>query len=63
VEIASFDELRPRGAVIGKQVARRPFSEAKTFSNATSAADGLMAAIWVEDHEEPLPHPAQDQTQ
>jgi hypothetical protein len=65
VKSASCDEPRPRGVVIGKQVAGRPLSEAENFFKCDECGGSLDARDlgWVEDHEEPLPYRAQDQAQ
>jgi hypothetical protein len=51
-----------RGMVFGEHVGTAPLDDAKTSSNATSSADGLMPAIWrgFEDHEGSLQRLAQD---
>ncbi len=55
-------EPRPRGKFIGERADGRRVSEAEHFFRCT-ACDGwidLRDLAWVEDHEGPLPHPAQD---
>jgi hypothetical protein len=45
MKIASFDEPRPRGLVIGKQVTGPRLTEAENYCQCIGAADGLMPAI------------------
>jgi hypothetical protein len=65
MKIASFDEPRPRGTVIGKQVTGRPLSEADHFRKCPLCAGyvDMRDRVWLEVHEGPLPHPAQDRAQ
>jgi hypothetical protein len=65
MKIASFDEPRPRGVVIGRQVTGRPLAEAENYFRCDKCGGWFDARDlgWVEDHEGPLPHPAQDRAQ
>jgi hypothetical protein len=61
----TIDEPRPRGTVTGKQVSGPPLSEAEHFRKCP-LCDGsidLRDRVWLEEHQQPLPHPAQDQAQ
>jgi uncharacterized protein (DUF2342 family) len=61
--IMSLDEPRPRGTLLGVRTDRRRVREAEHFFRCV-ACNGWIDArdyVWVEDHEGPLPHPAQDQ--
>jgi hypothetical protein len=55
--IMSLEEPRPRGTVVGARA-----SEAENFFRCNICGGYLDARdyVWVEDHEGPLPHPAQD---
>ena len=60
--IMSIEEGRPRGTVLGERADRRRVSEAEHYFRCGICGgfiDGRDLA-WVEDHEGPLPHPAQD---
>ena len=60
--IMSIEEPRPRGTALGERADRRRVSEAEHYFRCTICGgfiDGRDLA-WVEDHEGPLPHPAQD---
>jgi len=63
--IMPLDEPRPRGTVLGEGVGRRRVCEAEHFFKCKACGGYLDGRdlVWVEDHEGPLPHPAQDQTQ
>jgi uncharacterized protein (DUF2342 family) len=61
--IMSLDEPRPRGTLLGVRTDRRRVREAEHFFRCV-ACNGWIDArdlVWIEDHEGPLPHPAQDQ--
>jgi hypothetical protein len=63
--IMSIDEPRPRGTVLGEHADRRRFGKAGHYFRC-KACNGWIDArdyVWIEDHEGPLPHPAQDQVQ
>jgi hypothetical protein len=63
--IMSLDEPRPRGTLLGERADRRRVREVEHFFRC-KACNGWIDArdyVWVEDHEGPLPHPAQDQAQ
>ena len=63
--IMPIDEPRPRGTVLGERADRRRFGEAGHYFRC-KACNGWIDArdyVWIEDHEGPLPHPAQDQVQ
>jgi uncharacterized protein (DUF2342 family) len=60
--IMSLDEPRRRGTLVGVRTDRRPVREAEHFFRCV-ACNGWIDArdyVWVEAHEGPLPHPAQD---
>jgi hypothetical protein len=63
--IMSLEEPRPRGTVVGERADRRRVSEAENFFRCNICGGYLDARdyVWVQDHEGPLPHPAQDQAQ
>jgi len=63
--IMSLYEPRPRGTVLAERVDRCRVREAEHFFRC-KACNGWIDArdlVWFEDHEGPLPHPAQDQAQ
>jgi hypothetical protein len=63
--IMSLDEPRPRGTLLGERADRRRVHEGEHFFRCKTC-DGWIDArdyVWVEDHQGPLPHPAQDQAQ
>jgi hypothetical protein len=60
--IMPIEEPRPRGSVLGERVDRRHVPEAEHYFRC-KACNGWIDArdyVWIEDHEGPLPHPAQD---
>jgi hypothetical protein len=63
--IMSLYEPRPRGTVLGERVDRRRVREAEHFFRCEACSGWIDARdlVWTEDHEGPLPHPAQDQAQ
>jgi hypothetical protein len=65
MKIASFDEPRPRGTVIGRQVSGPRLTEAEQFRRCPLCGGyfDMRDLVWLEDHEGPLPHPAQDRGQ
>jgi hypothetical protein len=65
MKIAGFDEPRPRGVVIGKQITGPPLSEAESFFRCDKCGGWFDARDlgWIEDHEGPLPRPAQYRAQ
>jgi hypothetical protein len=60
--IMSLEELRPRGTMIGGRSDGRHVPEAEHFFRCVECGGWIDARdyVWVEDHEDPLPHPAQD---
>jgi hypothetical protein len=63
--IMPIDEPRPRGTCMGERVGGRALTEAEHYFRCDKCGgwfDGRDLG-WVEDHEGPLPHPAQDRTQ
>lgn len=64
MKIASIDDPIPRGTVFGKRV-DGPVDEALHFFKCPLCGGYFDARDrgWVEDHEGPLPHPAQDRAQ
>jgi len=63
--VMPIDEPRPRGTVLGERTDRQRVHEAEHFFRC-KACGGYFDArdlTWTEDHEGPLPHPAQDQAQ
>ena len=65
MKIASFNEPRPRGVVIGKQVTGPRLTEAENYFRCDKCGGwfDVRDLGWVEDHEGPLPHPTQDRPQ
>jgi len=63
--IMSLEEPRPRGMVLGERVDRLRVGEAYHFFRCKICGGYIDARdlAWIEDHEGPLPHPPQDQTQ
>jgi hypothetical protein len=59
MKIACFDEPRTRGVVIGNEVAGRPLSYTENSFKCDKCGGWFDARDlgWVEDHDEPLPHP------
>ena len=64
-KIMSIDDLIPRGTVFGKQVGGPPLSEAENYFKCPLCGGYFDARDYgaVLDHQEPLPHPAQDRPQ
>jgi hypothetical protein len=62
--IMPIDEPRPRGTVLGKRVGG-PVHEALHYFKCPLCGGYFDARdlAWVEEHQEPLPHPAQDRAQ
>jgi hypothetical protein len=62
MKIASFDEPRPRGTVIGKQINGPRLSEAENYFRCDRCGGWFDARdlVWVKDHEGPLLRPASD---
>jgi hypothetical protein len=63
--IMSLQEPRPRGTVLGECADRLRVHEVEQFFRC-NACNGWIDArdyVWVQDHEGPLPQPAQDQAQ
>ena len=62
--IMSIDEPRARGSVC-KRADRRRVHEAEHYFRCKICGGFIDArdVAWIEDHEGPLPHPAQDQVQ
>jgi hypothetical protein len=56
------DEPRPRGTVIGRQVSGPRLSEAEHFKRCPLCGGyvDMRDRAWLEEHPQPLPHPAQD---
>jgi hypothetical protein len=54
-----------RGTVIRRQVAGWPLTEAEHFLKCPLCGGyaDMRDRVWLEDHEGPLPHPAQDRVQ
>jgi hypothetical protein len=65
MKIASIDEPRPRGTVIGRQVSGPPLTEAEHFWKCPLCGGyvDMRDRVWLEDHQGPLPHPACDLVQ
>jgi hypothetical protein len=57
------DQTFPRGQYMGTP--RGPLTEADRFKRCHRRGGyvDILDLAWVEDHEGPLPHPAQDRTQ
>jgi hypothetical protein len=64
MKIASLDDPIPRGTVFGERVGSQ-VHEALHFFKCTLCGGYFDARdwAWVQEHQEPLPHPAQDRTQ
>jgi hypothetical protein len=60
--IMPMDEPRPRGTVI---IGGPPLSEAEHFKRCPlcSGYVDMRDRVWLEDHQQPLPHPACDRAQ
>jgi hypothetical protein len=63
--IMPIDEPKPRGTFIGERVGGPPLNEAENYFKCETCGGWFDARDlgWVEDHEGPLPHPAQDRAQ
>jgi hypothetical protein len=63
--IMSIEEPRPRGTALGERADRLRVSESGHYFRCKICGGFIDARdlAWIEDHEGPLPHPAQDQTQ
>jgi hypothetical protein len=63
--ITTIDEPRPRGTVIGRQVAGPRLTEAEHFRRCPLCGGfvDLRDRVWLADHQGPLPHPACDRAQ
>ena len=63
--IMSLEEPRPRGTVVGERADRLRVHEVEHFFRCKACNSWIDARdyVWIEDHEGPLPHPAQDQAQ
>jgi hypothetical protein len=63
--IMSLEEPRPRGTVLGERADRLRVGEAFHYFRCKTCGGWIDARdlAWIEDHEGPLPHPAQDQAQ
>jgi hypothetical protein len=63
--IMPIDEPRPRGTVMGKQVAGPRLREAGHFWKCALCGGyvDMRDVVWLEDHQGPLPHPAGDRAQ
>jgi hypothetical protein len=63
--IMPIGEPRPRGSVLGERADRRRVREAEHFFRCKACKGWIDARdyVWVEDHDGPVPHPAQDQAQ
>jgi len=59
------DEPKPRGTVIGKQSSGPPLSEAEHFERCPLCGGhvDMRDRVWLEEHQQPLPHPACDRAQ
>jgi hypothetical protein len=65
MKIASIEEPRPRGTVLGERADGRHVPEAEHYFRCPACGGYFDARDlgWIEDHEGPLPHPASDQAQ
>jgi hypothetical protein len=63
--IMTIDEPRPRGNCMGKQVSGPRLTEAEHFRRCLlcNGYIDMRDRVWLEDHQGPLPHPAQDRAQ
>jgi hypothetical protein len=60
--IMSIDEPIPRGTMLGERTDRRRVREADHYFRCRICGGVIDARdlVWVEEHQGPLPHPAQD---
>jgi hypothetical protein len=60
--IMNIDEPRPRGTVIGRQISGALLSGAEHFARYPLCGGyvGMRDRVWLEEHQQPLPHPACD---
>jgi hypothetical protein len=65
MKIASLDEPRPRGVVIGRQITGPRLTEAENFRKCPLCGGyvDMRDLAWLEEHQEPLPHPSCDGAQ
>jgi hypothetical protein len=65
MKLASMDDPRPRGTVIGKRVGGPPLDEAGHFFKCPLCGGyiDMRDRVWVEEHQTALPHPACDRVQ
>jgi hypothetical protein len=63
--IMPIDEPRPRGTVIGRQISGAPRTEAEHFKRCRLCGGyfDMRDLVWLEEHQQPLPHPAGDRPQ
>jgi hypothetical protein len=60
--IMDIDEPRPRGTIIGRQVSGPILSEAEHYFRCPLCHGyiDMRDRVWLEEHQQPLPHPACD---
>jgi hypothetical protein len=65
MKIASLEEPRPRGVVIGRQITGPRLTEAEHFRRCPLCGGyvDMRDLVWLEGHQGPLPHPACDGAQ
>jgi hypothetical protein len=65
MKIASLDEPRPRGTVIGRQISGPRLTEAEHFRKCPMCGGyvDMRDQVWLGEHQQPLPHPACDRAQ
>jgi hypothetical protein len=63
--IMPIDEPKPRGTFMGERVGGPPLNEGENYFKCEKCGGWFDARdlAWVEDHDGPLPHPAQDRAQ
>jgi hypothetical protein len=65
MKIASMEGPQPRGSIIGRQISGPLLSEAEHFKRCPLCGRfiDLRDRVWLEEHQQPLPHPACDRAQ
>jgi hypothetical protein len=63
--IMDIDEPQPSGTIIGRQISGPPLSEAEHFKRCPLCGGYVDTRdrVWLEEHQQPLPHPAGDRAQ
>jgi hypothetical protein len=63
--IMLMDEPRPRGSIVRRQISGPPLTEAEHFKRCPLCGGyvDMRDRVWLEEHQQPLPHPACDRVQ